>query len=137
MRRSTRSWHGDWPKLILPRFDVQKGAYEIQMKAVPAVVRMEARGFKLDVEAHALLIAELEKEHLEAAEEYRAACRASGHEELAGAIPKTAAQKEALLNTLLSESERAYWPKTEKSGAARTRRADLTRSPTTCRSGRW
>jgi DNA polymerase I len=112
---------------ILPRFDVQKSAYEIQMRAVPAVVRMEARGFKLDCAAHALLIAELEKEHLGAADEYRAACQASGHGELAGAIPKTAAQKEALLNTLLTESERACWPRTEKSGAARTRRADLTK----------
>jgi DNA polymerase I len=112
---------------ILPRFDVQKSAYEIQIGAVPAAVRMEARGFKLDVEAHARLVTELEKEHLEAAEEYREACRAGGHEELADAIPKTAAQKEALLNTLLTEDERAYWPKTEKSGKARTRRADLTK----------
>ena len=35
---------------ILPRFDVQRSAYEIQMGAVPAAMRMEQRGFKLDVE---------------------------------------------------------------------------------------
>ena len=112
---------------ILPRFDVQKSAYEIQIGAVPAAVRMEQRGFKRDVEAHARLIAELEKEHLAAACEYREACQASGHEELANVIPTTAAQKEALLHTFLTESERACWPRTEKSGAARTRRADLTK----------
>ena len=35
---------------ILPRFDVQRSAYEIQIGAVPAAMRMEQRGFKLDVE---------------------------------------------------------------------------------------
>ena len=44
---------------ILPRFDVQRSAYEIQIGAVPAAMRMEKRGFKLDVEAHAQLIADL------------------------------------------------------------------------------
>ena len=112
---------------ILPRLEVQKGAYEIQMRAVPAAVRMEARGFKLDRGAHAQLIADLRREHLEAADEYREACAASGHEGLASAIPTTAAQKASLLQTLLTEDEIAYWPKTEKSGAARTRRADLTK----------
>ena len=36
---------------VLPRFDVQRSAYEIQVGAIPAVVRMESRGFKLDVDA--------------------------------------------------------------------------------------
>ena len=44
---------------LLPRFDVQRSAYEIQVGAVPAVVRMECRGFKLDVDAHTRLIADL------------------------------------------------------------------------------
>ena len=88
---------------------------------------MEQRGFKLDVEAHARLIEDLELEHRQAAEDYREACIAAGHEGLANAIPRTAALKEALLKTLLTRDELAYWPKTEKSGAARTRRSDLTR----------
>src|SRR4029077_3975330 len=59
---------------ILPRFDVQRSAYEIQMKAVPAAMRMEQRGFKLDVEADVRLLADLENERLDAEQEYREAC---------------------------------------------------------------
>ena len=61
-------------------------------------MRMEQRGFKLDVEAHARLIADLEQERLAAEQEYREACLASGHTALADKAPSTPAQKEALLD---------------------------------------
>jgi DNA polymerase I-like protein with 3'-5' exonuclease and polymerase domains len=51
---------------ILPRLHVQRAAYEIQMRAVPAVMRMEQRGFRLDVEAHAQLITDLEQDRIAA-----------------------------------------------------------------------
>ena len=50
------------------------------MRAVPAVMRMESRGFKLDVEAHARLIAELKQEREAAEQEYREACLETGHD---------------------------------------------------------
>ena len=64
------------------------------MRAVPAAMRMEQRGFKLDVEAHARLLADLEQERLAAEQEYREACLASGHTALADKAPSTPAQKE-------------------------------------------
>ena len=51
---------------ILPRLHVQRAAYEIQMRAVPAAMRMEMRGFRLDVEAHARLISDLKQERIAA-----------------------------------------------------------------------
>jgi DNA polymerase I len=113
---------------ILPRFDVQRSAYEIQMRAVPAAMRMEQRGFKLDVEAYAPLIADLEKERLAAEREYCEACKASGHAALADEAPSTPARKEALLITLLTSDERARWGRTEKSGSLSTKRSDLLRA---------
>ena len=56
------------------------------MGAVPAAMRMEQRGFKLDVEAHARLIADLSAERIAAEQEYREACRASGHAALADKV---------------------------------------------------
>ena len=113
---------------ILPRFDVQRSAYEIQMRAVPAVMRMESRGFKLDVEAHTRLLAELEQEREAAEQEYREACLVSGHTALAGQTPSTPAQKEALLIALLSSEELQRWRRTEKSGALSTKRSELMRA---------
>jgi DNA (cytosine-5)-methyltransferase 1 len=115
-------------KKLLPRFDVQRSAYEIQLGAVPAAMRMEQRGFKLDVEAHARLIADLEKERLSAEQEYREACLASGHTALADKAPSTPAQKEALLAALLTSDELAHWRRTEKSGALSTKRSELLRA---------
>ena len=40
----------------------------------PAAMRMQDRGFKFDVDAHAQLIAELEQERLGGEQEYREAC---------------------------------------------------------------
>jgi DNA polymerase-1 len=115
-------------KKILPRFDVQLSAYEIQMKAVPAAMRMEQRGFKLDVEAHAQLIEDLKQELIAAHEDYRETCLASGHAALANTIPSTPAHKEALLSALLSSDELARWRRTEKSGALSTKRSELLRA---------
>jgi DNA polymerase I len=113
---------------ILPRFDIQKSAYEIQIGAVPAAVRMERRGFKLDIEAHAKLIADLGEERLAAAREYCEACVASGHMALADKAPSTPAQKEGLLKALLSSDELKHWRRTEKSGALSTKRSELMRA---------
>src|SRR5271166_6226739 len=113
---------------ILPRFDVQRSTYEIQMKAVPAAMRMEQRGFKLDVEAHARLIADLEQERIAAEQAYCEACMASGHTALADKAPSTSAQKEDLLKALLSSDELARWRRTEKSGALSTKRSELLRA---------
>jgi DNA polymerase I len=112
----------------LPRFEVQRSAYEIQLNAIPATTRMGQRGFKLDVEAHATLISELEKERLVAEQEYHAACLAGGHLALADKAPTTPAQKEAMLEFLLTSDELARWRRTEKSGALSTRRSELLRA---------
>ena len=53
-----------------PTLHVQRSAYEIQMRAVPAAMRMEMRGFKLDVEAHAQLIEDLEQDRIAAEQKY-------------------------------------------------------------------
>ena len=113
---------------ILPRFDVQRSAYVIQLGAVPAVMRMEHRGFKLDVGAHARLIAELKQERLASSQEYREACKSSGHAALADQTPTTPAQKGELLAALLSSDELMRWRRTEKSGALSTKRSDLMRA---------
>ena len=59
------------------------------MRAVPAAMRMEQRGFKLDVEAHARLIADLSEERLAAEQDYCEACRAGGHTTLIDKAPST------------------------------------------------
>ena len=114
----------------LHRLDIQRSAYEIQMGAIPAVVRMEQRGFKIDIEAHARLIEELAQRRVVAEQRYRDACLGTGHVELALAnrAPSTPAQKAALLTTLLSSDELARWRKTTKSGALSTKRSELLRA---------
>ena len=107
---------------------MQRSAYEIQMGAVPAAMRMENARLQARRRAHARLIAELEKERLAAEQEYREACLASGHAALADKAPSTPAQKEALLTALLSSDELARWRRTEKSGALSTRRSELLRA---------
>jgi DNA polymerase I-like protein with 3'-5' exonuclease and polymerase domains len=122
---------------ILPRFDLQRSAYEIQMKAVPAAMRMEQRGFKLDLEAHARLLADLEQERLAAEQEYRSACLEAGHTAFANRAPATAAQKEALFTALLSSDELSRWRRTEKSGGSPPSAASCSAPATTRRSGLW
>jgi DNA polymerase I-like protein with 3'-5' exonuclease and polymerase domains len=89
---------------------------------------MEQRGFKLNVEAHVRLLAELKQERIEAEQEYRAACLGGGHEDLARQIPSKPAEKVALLNALLSSEELAAWARTKKSQELSTRRSDLRRA---------
>ena len=113
---------------ILPRFEVQRSAYEIQMRAVPAAMRMEQRGFKLDIAAHARLIADLSEERLAAEQGYCEACQAGGHTTLIDKAPSTPAQKQNLLEVLLSSEELQYWRRTEKSGTLSTKRSELMRA---------
>ena len=110
---------------VLPRLHVQRAAYEIQMRAVPAVMRMESRGFKLDVDAHARLISDLKQERIAAEQKYREACLETGHDRLADKAPSTPAEKESLLATLLTSDELARWKKTEKTGKLSTARSEL------------
>jgi DNA polymerase I len=106
----------------------QTPAYEIQVCAVPAAMRMQDRGFKFDIEAHAQLIAELKLERLVAEREYREACLKSGHSALADKIPSTTVEKAALLRTLLTGAELKRWARTAKSGSLSTRRSELNRA---------
>ena len=46
---------------VMPALGAQESAYEIQMTAIPAVVRMQLRGFRLDTDAHAKLIEDLRR----------------------------------------------------------------------------
>ena len=104
------------------------GPHEIQIGAVPAAMRMEQRGFKLDMAAHAQLIADLGEERLAAAREYCEACMASDHAALADKAPSTPTQKEDLLKALLSSDELKRWRRTEKSEALSTKRSELMRA---------
>jgi DNA polymerase I-like protein with 3'-5' exonuclease and polymerase domains len=110
---------------ILPGFDVQRSAYEIQMRAVPAVMRMEQRGIRLDVEKHAQQIRDLGQRRIEAQQSWPKACLEIGRPELADQVPSTSAQIEALLYNILPSDELARWKRTEKSGKLSTARADL------------
>ena len=127
-RRSTPSLAWRLAEKILPRFEVQRSAYEIQIGAVPAAMRMEQRGFKLDIEAHARLIADLSEERLAAEQDYCEACQAGGHTTLIDKAPSTPAQKQNLLEVLLSSEELQCWRRTEKSGTLSTKRSELLRA---------
>ena len=113
---------------ILPNLHVQRAAYEIQMRALPAAMRMEQRGIRLDVEAHARLISDLRQERVALEKTYREACLEAGHTALADRVPSTPAQKEELLNTILPSDELARWKRTEKSGKLSTARGELLRA---------
>ncbi len=91
-------------------------------------MRMEQRGFKLDVNAHARLVADLGEERLAAEQGYCEACRAGGHTTLINRAPSTPAQKQNLLEILLSSEELQYWRRTEKSGTLSTKRSELMRA---------
>jgi DNA polymerase-1 len=113
---------------VLPVLGEQATAYEIQMAAIPAVARMELRGFKLDVAEHDRLMADLAKERAEAAEHYAEACAEGGHPKLARDVPSTPAQKVAFLQALLTSGELAPWRRAKKSGTLSTRRSELLRA---------
>jgi DNA polymerase I len=113
---------------MLPALGVQRGAYGVQMAAVPAVARMELRGSRLDAVAHARLIAILEQRRIVTECRYCEACQECGHAEFTHGTPSTPAQKEAVLTALLSSDELMRWRRTKKSGALSTERAELLRA---------
>jgi DNA polymerase I len=106
----------------------QTPAYNIQIQAVAAAMRMQDRGFKFDAHAHAQLIAELKLERLVAEREYAQACLKSGHAALADKIPSTPVEKAALLKALLTSDELRRWARTAKSGSLSTKRSELNRA---------
>ena len=126
MPRSMLLWHGESPSKVLPYLHVQRAAYEIQMRAVPAVMRMEMRGVKLDVDAHAQLIDALHRERIEGGEQFVEACRQCGLP--ATLAPSTPNGKAAFLERLLTSEELARWKRTDKSGALSTKRSELLRA---------
>ena len=113
---------------MFPTLGVQRTAYEVQMSAVPAVARMELRGFRLDVAAHQQLGHELEQKLCAAESAYLDACRAHGRHDLAAALPKTPRDKEHLLESLLSQDELDVWERTPRNGALSTKRTELLRA---------
>ena len=111
---------------VLPLLGERRTAYDIQVGAIPAVVRMQLRGILLDATAHAALIAALKAERARLADVYAAACEEADRPDLRQAgVPDNAPAIEALLTGLLTEQERQDWPRTPKSGKLSTRRADL------------
>jgi DNA polymerase-1 len=114
---------------MFPTLGVQRAAYEVQMSAVPAVARMELRGFRLDVPAHQRLGDELEQKLCAAESAYLDACGAHGRDDLVdGGLPKTPRDKERLLETLLSQDELDVWERTPRNGALSTKRSELQRA---------
>jgi DNA polymerase-1 len=114
---------------MLPTLGVQRAAYEIQLSAVPAVARMELRGFRLDVAAHSRLGEDLEHRLREAEIAYTNACRAHRGDDLADAgLPKTPRDKERLLESLLSQNELDAWERTPRNSALSTKRMELRRA---------
>jgi DNA polymerase I-like protein with 3'-5' exonuclease and polymerase domains len=103
----------------------QASAYTIQMTAIPAVVRMQTRGFLLDRVAHAKLIEDLGRERAETVDAYGKACREHGVDD---SVPETPERKRSLLKAILTSAEIANWAHTEKSQALSTGRSELKRA---------
>ena len=111
---------------ILPLLGERRTAYDIQVGAIPAVVRMQLRGIRLDATTHATLIAALKAERARLVDVYAAACDAADRPDLRILrVPDNAPAIEALLAGLLKEQEQQAWPRTPKSGKLSTRRVDL------------
>jgi hypothetical protein len=89
---------------IFPALGGQTSAYEIQIAATPAAARMKHRGFKMDLEAHAELMAALKVKRVAAGEVYQAACADAN---LAPKVPSKPAEKRATLAALLTSDELA------------------------------
>ena len=118
------TWH--LAETVLPLLGERRTAYDIQVGAIPAVVRMQLRGILLDATAHAALIAALKAERARLAGVYAAACEEAGRADLRRAgVPDNAPAIEALLAGLLEEQEQQDWPRTPKSGKLSTKRVDL------------
>jgi DNA polymerase-1 len=118
------TWH--LAETVLPLLGERRTAYDIQVGAIPAVVRMQLRGILLDATAHEALITALKAERARLTRVYAAACEEAGRQDLwAAGVPDNAPAVEALLTGLLGEQEREGWPRTPKSGKLSTRRVDL------------
>jgi DNA polymerase-1 len=115
-------------KRIFPALGPQASAYEIQVAATPAAARMKLRGFRLDLEAHQVLMTALEVQRIEACEAYKSACAAAGQPDLAAQVPATPAEKRAALEAILNSDELMRWKRTPKSGELSTARNDLKRA---------
>jgi DNA polymerase-1 len=115
-------------EVMLPRLGGQAPAYEIQVAAIPAVARMESRGFRLDLAAHAELVATLKAQRVEACAAYQQACVDAGHPDLAAKVPSAPKEKRTALTAILSSEELTRWKRTPKSGALSTARNDLRRA---------
>jgi DNA polymerase-1 len=115
----------DIAQQIFPTLGWQTSAYEIQIAATPAAARMKQRGFKLDLAAHAELMAALKVKRVAACEAYGRACAAAY---LATKVPVTPAEKRAALTAILTSEELARWKRTPKSGELSTARSDLRRA---------
>jgi DNA polymerase-1 len=126
-RDAVVTWH--LSEKVLRALGDQALAYEIQITAVPAAIRMELRGFRLDGDAHAKLMNDLAKERIAVSEAYAMACAESGHDDLAKApVPSTPGQKIGVLEAFLTSDELDRWKRTEKAGTLSTRRSDLLRA---------
>ena len=118
------TWH--LAETVLPLLGERRTAYDIQVGAIPAVVRMQLRGILLDAKTHAALIAALKAKRARLTDVYAAACEKAGRADLGQAgVPDNAPATLALLAGLLAEQEQQAWPRTPKSGKLSTRRADL------------
>ena len=100
----------------------QASAYTIQMTVMPAVVRMQLRGFLLDRVAHAALIADLGRRRIETIGAYVKACR---EQSIDATVPETPRHKQALLMAQLTSPELAVWARTPKSQELSTKRVEL------------
>ena len=103
----------------------QASAYTIQMTALPAVVRMQMRGFLFDRDAHAALIKDLSRERTETVDVYVKTCREHGVND---SVPETPERKRDLLKAILTSVELANWARTEKSLALSISRSELKRA---------
>jgi DNA polymerase-1 len=100
----------------------QASAYTIQMTVMPAVVRMQLRGFLLDRVAHAALIVDLGRRRIETIDAYVKACREQG---IDATVPETPRHKQALLMAQLTSPELAVWARTPRSQELSTKRVEL------------
>ena len=101
----------------------------IQMSAIPAVARMEARGFRLDAAAHARLLVDLAADRQEAEAAYLDACRERARRP---GRPRHAVdagrEGSAADGPPVASDELANWARTAKAGRCSTKRAELRRA---------
>jgi DNA polymerase-1 len=112
-------WH--LANRILPALGDQTSAYEIQVGAIPAVMHMKRRGFKINVAAHAELVASLAAERVAACKDFAVVCPDR-------ALPTKPAELQDLLEALLTDEELEGWKRTPVEGELSTRRSELHRA---------